>query len=351
VPASERGFLQTTRLDSDSYHENLELFAGDTAKALGLIAEQTEWVRVYWPSVGFSRWLETETRRYISPAARAYREFRSALFGQHAYHLLPTPAAVRTVTGEDLQDWLRRIRRPKNGALVIVGDIDIDAVSASVENSLRNWKGDQTPVATPPAPLRSPGQGESPRILFTKATHRRSTEVRFGCVLPPIQALTGAVRSDALAALIHEDLAHRLRSQLGASYGSDVRASTLRGGTAFLEGTLDVEDGALPEALDTLNGWLDPAREIPLKPTALERERRRMARRRVFNDAINSQVAVDLFRAWNLGWPLATLDEYPNALARMTLQDLAADLETCRASAVISVLGNSAPPPGASPPL
>ena len=175
--------------------------------------------------------------------------------------------------------------------------------------------------------------------------------MRFGCLLPPRQTFAASVRAYALAALVGEDLQRGLREKLGASYAPDVKAYALRGGTASLEGTFDVDDAALPEALDLLRGWLDPARPIPVTPAAVARHRRRIAQRMVFLDVANSRVALDLFHAWNLGWAPTALDEYPDALARMTVGDLAADLENCRASAVISVLGNSAPPPGASPPL
>ena len=350
VPPSDRGIQQMTQLKEDGYQQTMNLFAPDTGNALGLIMEQADWLRVYWPSARFSQWTESQAQRDAAPAGRAFREFRSALFGEHPYHLAPTIEAVRTVTGRDLEAWLRRIRRPNNGALVIVGDIDVDDVSRGAERSLRNWQGDSTPVAAPPVPPSRSGQRPSPRVLFTQDPRRRSTEVRFGCLLPPIQTFAADVRSDALAALVQDDLLRGLRFKLGASYAPNVRASTLRGGTASLEGMLDVESAALPDALDLLRGWLDPARPIPLKPAAIERQRRRMARRSVFHDASNGNVAVDLFYAWNLGWPLKVLDEYPDALARMTIGDLTADLEGCRASAVISILGNSAPPPDASLP-
>jgi predicted Zn-dependent peptidase len=325
----------------------LSLFTPDTHNALLLIAEQPEQLRVQWPSPGFSRWLEREGQTDALPAQRSYRELRTALFGEHAYRLAPTLDTVRTVTGTQLQRWLQHTRRPNNGALVIVGDVDVDDVSRSAEELLRGWKGDGTPVPAPPGP--PPVRVErraGPQFLFTRDARRRTTEVRFGCLLPPIKTFAAGVRSEALARLFRDDLLHGLRFKLGASYSPNVRAFTLRGGTAVLEGVLDVADPALPEALEMLHGWLDPTRPIPLKPAALESERRNMARRGVFQDSINGSVAVDLFHAWNQGWPLTGLEEFPDALARMTVGDLTADLEKCRASAVVSILGNSAPPSG-----
>ncbi len=141
-----------TRLEPDGYEEMLSLFSPDTHKALALIAEQPDRLRVEWPSPGFARWMESEGQTDALPAQRSHREFRAALFGEHAYRLAPTLDTVRTVTGTQLQRWLQHTRRPNNGALVIVGDVDIDDVSRSAEELLRNWKGNGTPVPAPPSP-------------------------------------------------------------------------------------------------------------------------------------------------------------------------------------------------------
>ena len=104
VPPSERGIQQMTQLNADSYEQTMNLFASDTRNALDLIREQAEWLRVYWPSARFSQWAESQAQRDASPAWRAFRGFRSALFEEHAYHLAPTIEAVRTVTGPGSRD-------------------------------------------------------------------------------------------------------------------------------------------------------------------------------------------------------------------------------------------------------
>jgi len=50
-----------------------------------------------------------------------------------------------------------------------------------------------------------------------------------------------------------------------------------------------------------------------------------------------------MFAAWNLGLPVASLDDFPQQLANLGTADIRTALAGCRASAVISVLGPRAP--------
>jgi predicted Zn-dependent peptidase len=341
----DRGVVHMTMMQPDSYQESMTMFSVDAARAIDIVAEQPDRLQIQWPSHPFERWLQAEAQTEALPHERARRAFRAALFGDHVYRLTPTLDAVRTVTAADLQAWLQRNRRPSNGALIIVGDVDVDEMTRRAARQLASWTGDATARLAPDPPVVPASRRARPEVLFTRDASRRSTEVRFGCLLPPVKDLAGDVRSDVLASLAQDDLRRGLRMQLGASYSPGVAASTRRGGIATLEGGFDIDDAALPAALEVLRGWLDPARPLPLRPAAFERARRNHARRSVFHAATNGAVARNLFYAWNLGWPLAALDDYPNVLARMTIAEIGVDLAACRTSAVISVLGRGPMPP------
>jgi len=348
--AIDRGIYQQTFAEPDSYQEQLTMFSADTGEALDLIAEQPDHLHVYWPNAPFQRYVDRASRDETLPATRAWRAFGDALLGAHPYHLTPTTASLRALTSSNIQSWLERTRRPNNGTLVIVGDIDAEAVSRRAEQLLRDWRGDATPLPVPPAPPATvSAPGSSPRVLFTADDRRRSSEIRFGCVLSPIHTFAQDLRSGMLIDLVEADLRRGLRFKRGASYAPGVAAATLRGGTAVLEGTLDIEDGAVPVALELLRTWFDPAQPVPIQPADVERVRRKRALHSVFNNATNGVVAQRLFYAWNLGWPLKVWDDYPTELMRITAADLDADLKACRTHAVISVVG-AAPPPAETAP-
>ncbi|MES1157946.1 MAG: hypothetical protein ABUL67_02485, partial [Haliangium ochraceum] len=65
------------------------------------------------------------------------------------------------------------------------------------------------------------------------------------------------------------------------------------------------------------------------------------ARRSNLRYGSSQSMALALFEVWNAGWTPAALDDYPQHLASVTVSDLAAALEVCRASAVISVLDST----------
>ncbi|HVU49313.1 MAG TPA: hypothetical protein VHL80_01440, partial [Polyangia bacterium] len=104
-------------------------------------------------------------------------------------------------------------------------------------------------------------------------------------------------------------------------------------------GTVDVEPKAGPAARDLLRQWLDAAAGPALDAAAVDRARWRLARRSGLHDATNGALARRLYEAWNRGWPLETLDDFPRDLASVTPAEVAAALGSCRASAVISFLG------------
>jgi predicted Zn-dependent peptidase len=131
---------------------------------------------------------------------------------------------------------------------------------------------------------------------------------------------------------------------MGVSYAPDVDAEMARGGTAWLSGIVDVDARALSGALDLLHAWLDESSAAPIDAKRFEQLRWYVARRSPTLNATGQQMANSLFEAWNMGWEPGVLDDYPRDLAGVTMKDLSAALETCRKSAVISVLGPEGPP-------
>jgi predicted Zn-dependent peptidase len=113
----------------------------------------------------------------------------------------------------------------------------------------------------------------------------------------------------------------------------------------LLEGNVDLDERALPRALEVLRAWLAPAGTASVEPGMFERERWRLASRSALRYATSGSMAHALFDAWNMGWPPAVLDTFPREIASVTLGDVQAALRSCRASAVISVVAAGQPPP------
>ncbi len=75
-------------------------------------------------------------------------------YGTHPYAVqTPEPAQVRAVESDELRDLHRRWVRPAGAILVLAGDLDPEAVMASVSRALGGWDGSGTPPeALPPVP-------------------------------------------------------------------------------------------------------------------------------------------------------------------------------------------------------
>ena len=350
----ERGLLTSRHHSADHVQESLRMFSAGVEKALDLLSEKADSVHVYWPNPAFQRWLDEAAVIEATPEGQAADAFRTALFGRHPYHLMPRTAEMRGLTEREIKAWLDRVRRPANGALVVVGEIDPEAVIKDAERMLHGWKGDPAAPPPPPAPpsLAAPAPRAPPDVIMagrgaptshTQDARRKSADVHFGCFLPPVQTQRAEAAEILLAHLISDGLHTNLRWKKGVSYAPSADAEAERGGTAWIEGRVDVDARELAAALEVLHAWLDEGTPVPVDAKRFEQLRWYMARRTGTWYATGQQVAHSLFQAWNRGWEPAVLDDYPRDLASVTVKDLTDALETCRKTAVISVLGPEAP--------
>ncbi len=333
----ERGLLQQVSHDDDSYWEALSMFAANVGQAFDLLDDESRSLSVRWPSKAFERWMETATLAVGTPAERANSAFTSALWGSNLYALRLTKEMAGKLTADQIHAWLDRVRRPGNGALVIVGDVDPRVMARTAADRLGDWQGDPTPPPAPPAaPLAA--HGPDLPVVLAEDPHRQSTDVHFGCFLPPVRSTKDAVAGGVFREMLENELFRRLRLELGISYAPHVRATSLRGGTLVVDGHIDVGQAELPRALRILRGWLDTRGPLP-EAQAFERARWRVARRSGLGFSTNAALARSIFDAWNLGLPPESLDQFPHNLAGLTPADMTAALTACRASAVVSVIG------------
>lgn len=98
--------------------------------------------------------LRTETlaglaARADDPVSVARLVFPKLLFSaNHPYGRFETPATVKAVTAADAAAFAKSVFTPGNCALIVVGDVDADAIVAKLETALRDW----TPGPVPNAP-------------------------------------------------------------------------------------------------------------------------------------------------------------------------------------------------------
>jgi len=107
--------------------------------------------------------LMKEQRRALSGIAAAKKQPSSlasnlmgkVIFGDHPYGSFPTEESVKAVTRDALVNFHTKWMVPNNSSLVIVGDVEPDAIVAKVEKAFANWKKKDFPLVKQAAPQAS----------------------------------------------------------------------------------------------------------------------------------------------------------------------------------------------------
>ena len=105
-----------------------------------------------------------------NPPAIGGAAFQRLIYGEaHRYGtgLAGTPVTVAALAGDDLRAFHATHYQPKNSHLVVVGDVQPDAVMAALEKSFGGWKG-AAAGAAPPAALTAPRAGARTVYLIDK---------------------------------------------------------------------------------------------------------------------------------------------------------------------------------------
>lgn len=72
----------------------------------------------------------------VSPHHFAVRSFDTALWGDHPYGWWASADEVHAAHPADIERWFAQVRRPQNGVLVVVGDVDAATVVEQAKNHL-----------------------------------------------------------------------------------------------------------------------------------------------------------------------------------------------------------------------
>jgi predicted Zn-dependent peptidase len=294
-----------------------------------------------WPPREFTQRLDVYQREDRMPAVAFDRALARAVFGANPLGARPTPAEIGRITPRAVLRWTDRLRRPRNAALVIVGDFDPTQALADVQAQIGEWGSAAAGggFAQPPAfeQTAAPPDSDARLILQDQPSAQQAT-LRVLCPLPRASAGTAAAalifRSGVEAALFDG-----LREELGASYSVNSRVNYLLGGTAEFELFADVDYARLPQVIRRVRTLLaDPGTPF-LDPAALARARAHVAAAARLN---TREMAIDLFDWWNLGWPLDFRDRLPRQAMATRDEDVLAVAGHCRENAVIGVLGDRA---------
>ena len=313
---------------------------GPTLDELGRVVG----LATFWPPRQFTQMMDVFQRRERAPEAAFNRAMLHAFYGSHPLGRLPTVDDVAHIPPVKVQKWIDRTRRPENGLLIVIGDVDPDRTARDVEEALGHWGEGNGPARAAPPPPPLLGEIDPDSVGQVVVQHRPGSlqaKLDFRCLLPPASADGMAARS-VFAGHLQRTMWRELREEIGASYSVHGRPRTLPGGTSVLDLTADIDYARLPEALRRLRtfvreaaagsdpGGRDPTRDPSI---ALASERWRLENPTTYD------MAETLLWLWVVDWPFDTMDRMPDQLKAVSGDSVRAIAQHCAKNWVVGLIG------------
>ncbi len=259
--------------------------------------------------------------RASTPEYLAEKAFGKAIYGDHPYHITgPSKEGLEAVTPEILKRERDSRVRPERSLLVVAGDLDPAAVAKSVGAAFAGWKatGEPAPL-TPLAPGLKPRQiqmvnrpGSVQALLMVGRPAVLATDPDF-FPLSVANTLFGGSFSSRLVA--------NVREEKGYSYspGSSLYRYQ-RGG--LLRVRADVRNEVTAASLLEIGYEMD--RMAATKPTdeELARAKRYQSGTYLLGSQVQGGVVSQLVRAWVLGLPAESLNDFVPKVNAVTAADV-----------------------------
>jgi zinc protease len=183
---------------------------------------------------------------------------------------------VKKLTVADLRAFHARAFRPENAALIVVGDVGLDGVRASVERHFGRWQGQ--PGVKPPAPVPVPPLAPREKLITVVDRPGAVQTALFAAQRFPARSAPGfearEVMSTLLGGLFTSRINMNLREKHAYTYGASGRALATRTFGAFVVGTsvrADATAPALREVLRELEKARDPSLGAPITVEEIDR--------------------------------------------------------------------------------
>lgn len=178
---SQLGARLSTGAGWDAAYVDLHVLADRLPEALALMADVA--IRPDFPVDELERLREEEltdlARARDEPRVIAGNAFASLVYGPgHPYGRIASMESVRRIDRERLRAFHRAAYRPAASSLILVGDVDADALHPAVERAFGSWTGRE---AVPPAAAAGavPAIGRTTIYLIDKPEAAQS-EIRIG---------------------------------------------------------------------------------------------------------------------------------------------------------------------------
>jgi zinc protease len=333
------GFDWSTRVSKDATVEQLRATGRDVGLTLKHLHRMLRGFSVFWPPREFDKRVEALEREDRFAANEFRNRMDHAMYGTQPLGVTVTAKQMRKIAPVDVNRWNDKVRRPDNGVLVVVGDLEPEQVFAAAAAELGGWGAGARPVAPPDDPRvtdRLPAADDG--LLIQDRPGSKQVGLRIACLLPKASPDNYAAEW-VFADSMKRALLGSFREEIGASYSVSGGVDVLPGGSAVLDIGADVDYGLLVPVLRQLRRVLAPAGPVP-GGDKLESTRRGTAWRFGIEGATSGLLATRILKMWTLRWPIETIDKLPAQARAASLADVTGIAEHCRASSVVGLLGD-----------
>ncbi len=227
------GASLTTTSSFDASAVRLNVPSGRLRDALPVLADVT--LRPAFPAKELERLRQERLTSLLQarddPASIAPMAFSRIVFGAHRYGTgaIGTEATLKVLSTGDLSAFHAAYYQPSNAVLVVVGDINADAILPDLEKQFGSWKAAAAPRR---APVPAAPQLASGGIYIVDKPEAEQSQIRIGWVGVPRSTpdyfpllVLNTILGGSFTSRLNQNLREEHGYAYGASSGFDMRLS------------------------------------------------------------------------------------------------------------------------------
>jgi len=269
------------------------------------------------------RFMRTEDK----PEALTYERFNAVAYlnGPYRNPVIGWDEDLEALTVDDLRRWYQTWYAPNNATLVVVGDVDPDAIFALAKKYFGKLKPSEPPVVKP--------RGEPTQRGERRIRVHAPAKVPYVIVGYPVPSLKTAEQPwepyalDVLAGILDGGASARLARELVR--GQEIAAAASAGynltakyQTLFMLDANPTEEHSIDEVEQALYAQIEKLKREPASEAELQRVKAQVIAAKVYELDSVQQLATQIgaLETIGLGWRL--MDDYPEKIKAVTAEQV-----------------------------
>jgi zinc protease len=222
--------------------------------------------------------IQSEERTRATPAYRIFLDEISYLLrGQRVPQRIPigTPEVIAGAQRDRFQAYYDAYYRPERATLIVVGDIDVDAMEAKIRAKFGDWRGRGTPGTDPDRGAVAPRRTEARMLVEPGGPARvEMVWVRAPDLRPDTQARRAEHLADALALQVLNRRLERIAANVSPPpfVGASAARSDVEESADIAQVAAVIQPGEWRRALETIESEQRRLAEHGVSAAELERE-------------------------------------------------------------------------------